>query len=196
MPDSKPQGKAWFCVRSKPKHEHIAGSHLLKNGFDVLVPRIRYQQRWSGGVRRVTEALFPGYLFARFDFHESFRQVASSPEVIGVVHFGTHWPAIPNAVIEELNRVVGQDNIIVVNQSLEVGDPVRIVSGKFEGLEAVVHHVMPGRQRVDLLMSFLGTEVCVQVGADMIAKEGDIRSGLKAKVSSPAATPSRHAPSA
>jgi transcriptional antiterminator RfaH len=178
MQDSSPPGKAWFCVRSKPKHEHIAASHLSKNGFEVFMPRIRYQQRWTGGIRRVTEALFPGYFFTLFDFKTSFRQVASSREVIGVVHFGDHWPAVPDTVIDELRRLVGNENMVCVDQQLEAGDTVRITEGQFEGLEAIVKQVMPGRQRVNLLMNFLGTEVCVQVDAGLIAKDSDARRAI------------------
>jgi transcriptional antiterminator RfaH len=176
------QGKVWFCLRSKPKHEHIAGGHLSKTGFEVFVPRVRYQQHWKGGIRWVTEALFPGYFFSSFDLATSFRQVTSSREVTGVVHFGTYCPAIPQNVIEELQRMVGETSLIVLDQPLSAGDSVKIISGKFEGLEAVVQNVMPGRQRVDLLMNFLGTQVCVQTDLSKITKEGGARSILAEKL--------------
>ena len=36
-------GVAWFCLRSQPKHEHIAAGHLRQiEGVEVFNPRIRF----------------------------------------------------------------------------------------------------------------------------------------------------------
>src|SRR5262245_34061166 len=56
----------WFCLRSQPKHEHIAARHLERMGVEVLNPRIRFQRVTRHGPVQVTEAMFPNYLFARF----------------------------------------------------------------------------------------------------------------------------------
>src|SRR5271154_6203505 len=103
-------GLAWFCLRSQPKHEHIAAARLrLQPGIEVFVPRIRFRRTTRRGPVWVTEALFPNYLFARFDWKTSLRTVHHSPGVSGVVHFGVHWPTIANEVINELRATLGQD---------------------------------------------------------------------------------------
>jgi len=63
-----PPSLAWFCVRSQPKHEHIAAARLRESGLEVFLPRIRFKKHSVRGPVWVTEALFPNYLFARFDF--------------------------------------------------------------------------------------------------------------------------------
>lgn len=62
-------GSAWFCLRSQPKHEKIAATHLLRTiaGIEVFSPRLRIRRQTRRGVVWFVEALFPGYLFARFD---------------------------------------------------------------------------------------------------------------------------------
>ncbi len=58
--------RAWYCLRSQPKHEHIAAAHLrLLEGVTVFCPRIRFKRATRQGLVWVTEAMFPGYLFAR-----------------------------------------------------------------------------------------------------------------------------------
>ena len=97
-PGSEP-GVAWFCLRSHPKHEHIAARHLQQmEGVEVFNPRIRFSRSTKLGPVNVTEALFPNYLFARFDWKTSLARVHYAPGVSGVVHFGIKWPTVPEAV--------------------------------------------------------------------------------------------------
>ncbi|HXO97259.1 MAG TPA: transcription termination/antitermination NusG family protein, partial [Chthoniobacterales bacterium] len=57
---------AWYCLRAQPKREHIAAAHLrILQGVTVFCPRIRFQRATQRGLVWVTEAMFPGYLFAR-----------------------------------------------------------------------------------------------------------------------------------
>src|SRR5450759_1435950 len=95
----------WFLLWSQPKHEHIAAAHLRKMGeVEVFLPRIRFRHATRQGPAWVTEALFPGYLFARFNWQTSLRQVQHACGIRGVVHFGEHWPTLHEGVIEELRR--------------------------------------------------------------------------------------------
>src|SRR5437867_9199724 len=83
---------AWFCLRAQPKHEHIAARHLRQMpGVEVFLPRIRFRRTTRRGAVWATEALFPNYLFARFDWHTSLRRVHHAPGVAGVIHFGDRW---------------------------------------------------------------------------------------------------------
>ena len=120
----------WFCLKSQPKHEHIAAAHLRQNSaVGVFLPRIRFKRATRQGTVWVTEALFPGYLFARFDWQSSLRQVQHSRGVRGVVHFGERWPAIPDAVIHELLQAVGETGLHTIPENLKPGDDVEITSG-------------------------------------------------------------------
>src|SRR5258705_250702 len=61
--------RAWFCLRARSKHEHIAARHLQQmTDVEVFLPRIRFRRKTRQGPAWVTEALFPNYLFARFDW--------------------------------------------------------------------------------------------------------------------------------
>src|ERR1039458_7771599 len=63
---------AWFCIRSQPKHEHIAAAHLKREpGIEVYLPRVRFKRATRRGPVWFTEAFFPNYLFARFDLGRS-----------------------------------------------------------------------------------------------------------------------------
>jgi transcriptional antiterminator RfaH len=166
----------WFCLRSQPKHEHIAAAHLQAAGnVEVFLPRVRFQRPTRQGMAWVTEALFPNYLFARFNWHDSLRQVQAARGVSGVVHFGERWPVIPESSIRELQRVIGTEGLRTISADLLPGDSVQIVHGAMQGLAAVVSRVMPARARVAVLMEFLGRPTEIEVPAKSVIKEGNAR---------------------
>src|ERR1041385_5012998 len=110
-----PDGLAWFCLRSQPKHEHIAARHLRQMpGVEVFLPRVRFRRKTRRGAEWTTEALFPNYLFARFDWHASLRRVHHAPGVSNVVHFGQRWPTISDNVMADLRRLFGAEQVHVL----------------------------------------------------------------------------------
>src|SRR5438046_673872 len=162
----RPEASApcWFCLRAQPKHEHIAAAHLRKEpDIEVYLPRIRFRRSTRQGPVWFTEALFPNYLFARFDLATCLRKVHHARGVSGVVHFGEQWPRLPDAVIEELRATVGAEQVHVVREELEPGDRVLISGGAFHDLQAVVTRVMPGSDRVAVLLEFLGRQSSVEL---------------------------------
>ena len=61
-PASESSNDAWFCVRTHPKHEHIAAAQLRKeSGVEVFLPRVRYQRTTRFGAAWTTEAMFRDY---------------------------------------------------------------------------------------------------------------------------------------
>jgi transcriptional antiterminator RfaH len=167
--------EGWFCVRTHPKHEHIAAAQLrIEPDIEVFLPRIRYRRSTRCGLAWVTEALFKDYVFARFDLGIALRRVQSSRAVRGVVHFGHRWPTVPDAAIAELQKAMGGEDMRVVEDTLQPGDTVQIASGAMHGLQAVVTRVMPAKQRVAVLLDFLGRQTAVELdrrALTFVAKE-------------------------
>jgi transcriptional antiterminator RfaH len=162
---------AWFCVRSQLKHEHIAAANLrVLPQTEVFNPRIRFKRPTRRGPVWVTESLFPNYLFARFDWRSSLRLIHHTGGVAGIVHFGSRWPTIPDTTIEELRSAIGEDQLRIIDDSLEIGQEVRISGGAFDGLEGVITRIVPARQRVAVLLDFLGRQTAVEVPADHLVK--------------------------
>jgi transcriptional antiterminator RfaH len=173
---SPERGPAWFCLRTQPKHEHIAAAHFKNDpDIEVYLPRIRFKRATRRGPVWFTEALFPNYLFARFDLAACLRRVCHARGIRGVVHFGDRWPIVPEGVIGELRATVGADEVHVVRDELQPGEVVRIAGGVFHGLQAVVSRVMPSRERVAVLLEFLGRQTSVELPDEALIREGDQR---------------------
>ncbi|HVM49331.1 MAG TPA: transcription termination/antitermination NusG family protein [Candidatus Acidoferrum sp.] len=173
------QGLAWFCIRSQPKHEHIAAAHLVKEvGIEIYLPRIRFKRATARGPVWFTEALFPSYVFARFNLAADLRSVCHARGVRGIVHFGHRWPIVPDGVVAEMKATVGPEEVHVIREDLRPGEAVEIAGGAFHGLRAVVTRVMPSQQRAAVLLEFLGQQTTVELAIESVIREGDGRRGI------------------
>src|ERR1700693_393212 len=154
----------WYCLRSQPKHEHIAAAHLrLLEGVTVYCPRIRFKRTTRQGAAWVTEAMFPGYLFAHFELSEMHRQVRYARGVSGIVQFGGRYPTIEDRALAYLREQTGVGETKELIYELSQGDPVKVVEGAFVGLEAVVTQVVPAKERVKILVDFLGRKLEAEI---------------------------------
>jgi transcriptional antiterminator RfaH len=151
---------AWYCLQSKQKHEHIAAAHLREvRGVTVFCPRIRFKRQTRTHIAWVTEALFPGYLFAHFELAKLYRVVGYTRGVRNIVRFANRYPTIDDATLAQLREHVGPKEIKEMGYQPLKGDSVKIAGGAFAGLEAVITEILPARARVRVLMDFLGRKI-------------------------------------
>lgn len=170
IPSLAPDG--WFCIHAQAKHEHIAAAALRQiEGVEVYLPRIRFRRSTRRGAVWVTEALFPNYLFARFDPAPLLRRVRSLNGVRNLVHFGGRLALASNEVIADLRQFTGNEDLCVVSEDVDVGDRVVITGGAFHGLRAVVTQVVPSRARVKVLLDFLGRATEFEMSKTSVVRE-------------------------
>ena len=163
-------GASWFCVRTAPKREHIAAAHLgqMIPGIATFNPTLRIRRQTRRGAVWFVEALFPGYLFARFNACESMQAVKHVPGVNTVVSFGPITPTIPEEAIERLRVEFEADLVPEIEDDVQSGDQIVIAAGVFRGLNASVVRALPGSERVRVLLEFLGSVVPVELDRQQI----------------------------
>jgi transcriptional antiterminator RfaH len=154
----------WFCLKAQPKREHLAAT-ALRRQFDVecFSPRLRFRKMTKRGPVWFVEAMFPGYLFAKFVYSKEHRAVESSHGIRGIVHFGDRLATLPENIVVGLQSRVGTEEIVTVDSSLKVGQPVQITEGPFQGLEVVVTHLLPAKERIRVLFEFLGRSIEMEI---------------------------------
>jgi transcriptional antiterminator RfaH len=154
----------WFCLKAQPKREHLAAT-ALRRQFDVecFSPRLRFRKMTKRGPVWFVEAMFPGYLFAKFVYSKQHRAVESSHGIRGIVHFGDRLATLPENIVVGLQSRVGTEEIVTVDSSLKVGQPVQITEGPFQGLEVVVTHLLPAKERIRVLFEFLGRSIEMEI---------------------------------
>jgi transcriptional antiterminator RfaH len=171
--------EGWYCVQTRPKGEHIAAAHLRQlHGVSAFCPRLRFQRGTRRGQVWFVEALFPGYVFARFVPATMWRAVQHAHGVARLLEFGGRYPLVDEDVIEALRSEMGDDEVREVKVGAAVGDEVELASGALRGLAGVITKVLSGGERVRVLMEFLGEQRLVEVRTIELGLRPDPRAGL------------------
>ena len=155
---------AWYCARTKPKHEHIAAANVNKNlGLEVFHPRLRLERATRRGTMRVVESLFPCYIFIRCALEEQFNDIRHVTGISSLVHFGQKIPIVPEAAIIELKQCFESEQPMAVEDGLVAGAEVTIADGAFCGIPGMVVRSLAAGQRVQILLDFLGRVTLAEV---------------------------------
>lgn len=156
----------WYCVKTKPKQEGIA-TRLLRGelGLEVFCPKIRFKRARSTGIAWVNEAMFPGYIFARFVYPELHRRVAATSGVAKTLSFGGRPCILDDQLIEGLRLHVADGETVEIASEIKEGEEVKVVEGPFAGVRALVTRILPARERVAILLNMLGQEREIEVAA-------------------------------
>lgn len=165
-------GQAWYCARTKPKHEHIAAANVQKNlALEVFHPRLRMERVTRRGLVRNTEPLFPCYIFVRCKIEEKLDVLRYSNGISSIVQFADRIPHVPDQVIQELQACFPTGEPMAVDDNLLPGAEVLVAEGAFAGMRASVLRVMPARRRVQILLEILGGLTAVEVDRHLVISE-------------------------
>lgn len=164
---------AWYCARTQPKHEHIAARNIKSRlGLEVFNPRLRVERATRRGVVRLIEPLFPCYIFVRCALADRVDDVRYTTGISTLVHFGDRIPAIPDEVIEELAECFEAEAPMDVQDRLTPGSQVTVAEGPLLGSQGVVVRALPARQRVQVLLDFLGQATLTELDRKSLSPVG------------------------
>ena len=168
---------SWYCARTKPRAEYWARTNLWERGLEVYLPQYLKLRRHARQENWQPTPLFPSYLFVRSDLSIfGSRGILFSPGVHSMVSFGSKPTVVPKGVISELQSYENDKGMIDIDFGLgpssrfKEGDKVRIKTGPFLGQVGILQCV-EDKQRVMILLSFLGRTVKSCVSANLVTKE-------------------------
>jgi transcriptional antiterminator RfaH len=164
----------WYALRSKPLKEDLVWKQLIARGIECFYPRIRVHP--VNPRARKIKPYFPGYLFINTDLDDVGISVLKwMPHTLGLVTFGDEPASVPEHLIRALERRINEINEAggEVLEGLQQGDKIRIHSGPFSGYEAIFDHRLPGKERVRVLLQFLGEprKLPIELDVSQIRKE-------------------------
>lgn len=167
MSEQRSNEPAWYCVKTQTKREATAAAHLRTlDGVEVFCPMLRYRKATRRGKIWWVEALFPAYVLARFCLDTEERAVMYCQGVRGLVRFGDGVPSVPDDFVEVLRDEVakqGADEVLTVGPRITEGEEVELAHGPLGGVKATVVEVLSARERVKVLLEFLGREQVIEV---------------------------------
>jgi len=162
-------GERWFVARVLVHQENRAQFNLHRLGFRSFLPRVRRTIRHARRLQETLRPLFPGYIFIIIDLSKHrWRSVNGTFGVASLIMGAEHPRPVPAGVVEGLIASCEGGATIYLEDSLEVGQKVRILSGPFaETLCRLAH--LDDRGRVRVLLEIMGMEVAAQLDRSAIA---------------------------
>ena len=145
----------WYLAATKPKQELRAVENLANQNIKAFCPQIKVEKISRNKKQLLNEVLFKGYIFIQISLDDPlWHKVRSTRGIRDWIRFSGSIASIPTELILELKTNESSEKRIIFNKMNE-GDKVRILSGPFEGLEAVFQKD-DGDIRAILLLKFLG----------------------------------------
>ena len=154
----------WFVVYTQPLKETVAKQHLEEQGYDVYLPMFKKTRRHARRIDEVLQPLFPRYLFVGLDLKlDAWRAVNGTRGVAYLLLNDGHPLGISTSIIEEL-KILEKDGVVPIEcvSAFTKGESLRVVDGAFKDQVAVFQR-MGDKQRVQLLLNFLGRDTRITV---------------------------------
>lgn len=166
------QSTNWYVVNTHPKQEDRTSSNLKSLGIDTLNPKLRTSKRnqYTGKLTPVIKPLFPGYIFARFEFDELYHKVRFTRGVHSLVCCDNRPTPVDDEVIHLVSSRIGADGFITALEELKAGDEVVINDGRFQNLRGVFERELEDAERVRILLHTVSFQAHVVVDRASIDK--------------------------
>lgn len=160
----------WFAIHTKPRQESLAQQSLDREGVETYYPKLK-RRRTIRRVRRwVIGPLFPGYIFARFDFSKQHRLVRYATGVSNIVSFGGKPVIVDDQIIALIREHATADVIELPPTPLRPGEVVEIQAGPLQGLQGIFERELSDKERVVILLDTLARGARVEIARELIER--------------------------
>ena len=161
----------WYVVQTQVNGEFRAAQNLMRQGYDVYLPRYLKRRRHARKLDFAAKPLFPRYLFVAIDMAtQRWRSIQSTLGVARLVSNGDDPAMVPEGVVSALKAREDDKGFITMESkpAFAPGDKVRVLAGAFMD-NAALFNGMADHDRVSILLDMLGRKVRVLIDADLVA---------------------------
>jgi transcriptional antiterminator RfaH len=168
---NKPGIDAWYVVQTQVNAEAKAAGNLVRQGFEIYLPRYLKRRSHARKVEQIAAPLFPRYLFVQIDVAtQRWRSIQSTFGVSRLVLNGSDPAPVAQQVVSSLKAREDESGYVALEQrpKFALGEKVRVLEGVFaENLG--LFDGLADRDRIAILLDLLGRKVRVSIEADMVA---------------------------
>jgi len=158
----------WSALHTRYQHESKVEALLTAKGFETFLPTYESIRQWKDRKKRISEALFPGYLFIA-DVSRRRLQVMTTPGVCAIVCVAGTPATIPGHEIEAIRRCVSDPVKVAPHPYLRGGDLVEVQSGPLAGVAGILVR-MKDSCRLVVSVEILGRAAAVEIDASCVKK--------------------------
>jgi transcriptional antiterminator RfaH len=165
----------WYAIYTKPWDEDRADENLRGWGVETFSPKIKKKKQvnpFTGKPVYISQALFPRYIFARFDADRMLHKICYTRGVKNVVSFN-HTPlAVEDEIIALIRTNIGEDGFVRLEDEFKHGDEVRISDGSMSGINGIFDRTMKDKSRVMILLTAINYQASVIVEKELVQYAG------------------------
>jgi transcriptional antiterminator RfaH len=161
----------WHVAQTQVHAEQKAAANLLRQGYEVYLPRYLKRRRHARRVETVAAPLFPRYLFVAFDIATArWRSIQSTYGVSHLVCHNQEPAALPERVIVDLRGREDEKGFVRLDLRPQYapGEKIRVVDGVFSESMGLFEG-MADRDRVAILLDLLGRKVRIVLDRESVA---------------------------
>jgi transcriptional antiterminator RfaH len=147
----------WYLLYCKPRQEQRAQQHLANQGFNSFLPLLTVNKLKAGKQVKVTEPMFPRYLFLQSNSEQlNLSTIRSTRGITDFVRFGQHLAQVPAELVSSLNlQQIAKQQQEDHKFPFKQGDQLKVLNGPFSGIQAV-YDLADGEERSIVLLNLLG----------------------------------------
>jgi transcription antitermination factor NusG len=133
------EGKHWYALAVKPQHEDRVFQGLRELAdIEGFLPTFKDKRIWSDRVKILDAPLFPGYVFARFEYPARRVPVLRVAGVRSIIGFGQAPSALAEEEIGTIRTLINSSFPVRPWPFLRAGQRVRIEHGPLRGVEGII----------------------------------------------------------
>jgi transcription antitermination factor NusG len=161
----------WFAVRTRFKSEKVALKQLQRLGVETYLPIRQMTRRYGRKIRKVELPLINSFVFVRIKKNE-YASVLETEYVAGFLKFGNNLLSIPEAEIDMIRRLLGEDidlEVVVKEDVYEKGDWVEVIKGPLLGMKGCLLNIQ-GKDKLLIDLSNSGHSFHITIDTDLLRK--------------------------
>jgi transcriptional antiterminator RfaH len=160
----------WYVVQTQINSEAKAARNLVRQGFEIYLPRYLKRRSHARKIEKVPAPLFPRYMFVQIDMAiQRWRSIQSTFGVSHLVLQGTDPARVASEVVSSLKAREDEAGYVKLDQrpKFALGEKVRVLAGVFaENLG--LFDGMADRERIAILLDLLGRKVRVSIEPELV----------------------------
>jgi transcription antitermination factor NusG len=169
----------WFAVRVRSHCEWVVAASLKIKGFDVCLPLCRPFDRSKSRIKEI--ALFPGYVFCRFN-RRVLLPILTVPNVVNIVSYGRIAQAVDPQEMLAIQKLAASGLTSAPHVYLNAGQRILVRNGPLEGVEGILVRDK-GQDRLVISISLLLRSVIAEVDRSWVEAASVSRLSTPARTS-------------
>ena len=163
--DREAHSKRWIAALVQSCLEKKVGERLDKLGVENYIPTQTVIRQWSDRKKKIERVVIPMIVFIRTD-EMTERRLRMQTYIRKILSYPGQWKAavIPDAQIDRLKFMLrhAESSVELLEQTLQVGEAIRVGRGPLKGLEGEIYQVQPDKPMVAIRIDCLGY-ACVSI---------------------------------